>query len=264
MSILSYSFQYILPYFQRKQCKSPTLVCLALCLQTSLRAANSLTAKKTSSKDQCTIAQMAPETLGSALYNELRGCSHSGSLGSRNYIANSELFRIVTEDSIVAELKEHSGRWSLDRYRLKIMKELAGDILKSCPKLFATLVHLELPWGIKNLLDAGLTDEDLPLSKQLNCLKSCRNPAKSFKWPVKWKAQKLDHFVEKQWLLMAPTFCTNGAHTDLSLECPLPFKSADEVQNGVNNVLYRVSVDPSHHKGFEVSIVPMLLSSTTI
>ncbi|KAK7700302.1 hypothetical protein SLS64_011115 [Diaporthe eres] len=43
---------------------------------------------------------------------------------------------------------------------------LANKVLESGQKLFVILVNLSLSWGIKNLLDAGLTDEDLPLSKR--------------------------------------------------------------------------------------------------
>lgn len=129
---------------------------------------------------------------------------------------------------------------------------LASRVVDSGKKLFAILVILRLPSGVKNLLDAGFTDRDLPFFKHENHLSSSMNSAKRFEWPAEWEVD-LDDFVEKQWLVLAPVFRTEGEHRDLALECPLPFATVVEAQNSKNTVVYKALVDPSHQVGLEVS-----------
>lgn len=200
------------------------------------------------------IDQMATED---SLYRQLYNSRLSDDLSRRKYIPNSELREIVARDNIITELHEHQNRWSLKRFRQN-STNLANRILESGQKLFVILVNLRLSWGVKNLLDAGLTDEDLPLSKRGNQLYSSVDPARSFKWPSDWGLEKLDDFVEKQWLVLAPVFCAGGAHRTLAPECPLPFVTAVEAQNGPNSVVYKVTVDASHHDGFEVSTIHLI------
>ncbi|KAG6362268.1 hypothetical protein INS49_010498 [Diaporthe citri] len=140
-----------------------------------------------------------------SLYRQLFNSRLSDDLSRRKYIPNSELRKIVATDNIITELHEHQKRWSLKRIRQN-STNLATRILESGQKLFVILVNLTLSWGVKNLLDAGLTDEDLPLSKRGNHLYSSVDPARSFKWPSEWGLEKLDDFVEKQWLVLAPVF----------------------------------------------------------
>lgn len=193
-----------------------------------------------------------------SLYRQLFDSRLSDDLHRRKYIPNNELRKILARDNIISELNEHHKRWSLKRIRQN-PTNLANRILGSGQRLFVILVNLSLSWGVKNLLDAGLTDADLPLSKRGNQLSSSVDPARSFKWPPEWGLEKLDDFVEKQWLVLAPVFATRGAHRTLAPECPLPFVTVVEAQNGPRNVVYKVLVDPSHHEGFEVSTMHLML-----
>lgn len=202
-----------------------------------------------------TIEQMATKV---SLYRQLHDSRLSDDLSRRKYIPNSELRKIVARDNIITELNKHQKRWSLKRMRQN-STSLANRILESGQKLFVILVNLRLSRGVKDLLDAGFTDEDLPLSKRGDHLSSAIDRAKSFKWPTEWELENLDDFVEKQWLVLAPVFATEGVHRTLAPECPLPFVSVVEAQNGPHNVVYKVSVDPSHHEGFEVSTIHLIL-----
>lgn len=193
-----------------------------------------------------------------SLYRQLFDSRLSDDLHHRKYIPNNELRKILARDNIISELNEHHKRWSLKRIRQN-STNLANRILESGQRLFVILVNLSLSWGVKNLLDAGLTDKDLPLSKRGNHLSSPVDPARSFKWPSEWGLEKLDDFVEKQWLVLAPVFATRGAHRALAPECPLPFVTVVEAQHGPRNVVYKVLVNSSHQEGFKVSTMDLIL-----
>lgn len=233
-------------------CYITSMVCGKL---TSLTSSTQPFSKVTNTKHRTSpVDQMATKV---SLYKQLQDSRRSDDLTRRKYIPNNELHKIVTRDNIILDLNEHQKRWSLKRMQQN-SKHLANRILESGQKLFVILVNLNLSWGVKNLLEAGLTDEDLPLSKHGNRLFSSMNSARSFDWPVEWEEQKLEYFVEKQWLVLAPIFRTEGAHRQLASECPLPFVIVEEADNGPNNVVYKALVDPSHHEGFEVSMIRLI------
>lgn len=194
------------------------------------------------------------------LYKTLYDSRRSDDLSRRKYISNSELQKILLRDNVITELRGNRKRMSFGwgRHKESAMN-LADRILKHGSRLFAIFVDIGLSWEIQNLLDAGLTDKDLPLLKSDSRLTSSVDPAKVFEWPSKWELRKLGLFAEAQWLLLAPVFGTKGEHMDLAQECPLPFVKVDEVQNTPtqSNVVYKVLIDPGHHEGFEVSALDL-------
>lgn len=229
---------------------------MVCCVLTNLTSDRRLSSERGNVKSRTSkIDEMATKV---SLYRQLHDSRLSDDLSRRKYIPNSELRKIVARDNIITELHKHQKRWSLKRMRQN-PTSLTNRILESGQKLFVILVNLRLSWGVKNLLDAGLTDKDLPLSKRGSHLSSSVDPAKSFEWPAEWELEDLDDFVEKQWLVLAPVFATGGAHRALAPECPLPFVTVVEAQNGPRNVVYKVLVDPSHHEGFEVSTIHLVL-----
>ncbi|KAG8161859.1 hypothetical protein KVR01_008846 [Diaporthe batatas] len=205
-------------------------------------------------KHKTSIRSMTLMAATSDLYGALHNSRLWDGLSGRRYIPNSALREILPRDNVIAELNKHRKRRLLPLPRQsESSKKLADSILGRGRKLFAILIMLNLSWEIKDLLDAGLTDEDLPLLKSGNCLTSSAKKTKTFEWPVNWGPEKADYFVDTaQWLLLAPVFCTRGAHKDLAQECPLPFVKVKEISGGQISVVYKVSIDPSHQKGFEI------------
>ncbi|KAF5497307.1 Serine/threonine-protein kinase nekl-2 [Colletotrichum siamense] len=174
-------------------------------------------------------------------------------LGNRRYIATSELEQLVTKETVEKELRltQKRGMLSLFRAKRQARVKLAERVMEKGRKLFATCVYLSQPWGVKLLLDAHFTDHDLPLTKNGNSLTCEKSGSKRLDWPADWELPKLDVFVDKQWLFLAPVFSTTGNHQTIDPMCPLPFSSVDEVKGTNNNVVFKAMVHPSHQKGFE-------------
>ncbi|OHE92906.1 protein kinase domain-containing protein [Colletotrichum orchidophilum] len=121
--------------------------------------------------------------------------------------------------------------------------------------LFVILVHLGVPWDIKKLMDARVTDDHLPLFKNKRGkygeqLQSACNASVVFDPPDEWEEQVVDGFIEKQWLVQAPVFETAGAHRILDALCPLPITKMDTDIHSQRSVVYKTTVHRHHQQGF--------------
>lgn len=188
-----------------------------------------------------------------ALFDQLDNVYSQDELGNRKYIPRNELERLITRDTVEQELRRTQKRGVRNLFRAKrsLRENLAERVMESGQKLFATCVYLSQPWDVKLLLDANFTDDDLPVTKNAKSLKSSE---KQFDWPAAWELPKLDVFIDKQWLFLAPIFSTTGTHQSLDTMCPLPFLKVEEEQHGMNNVVFQAMIHESHQKGFAVGL----------
>ncbi|KAF4916659.1 Serine/threonine-protein kinase nekl-2 [Colletotrichum fructicola] len=186
-----------------------------------------------------------------ALFDQLDNVYSQDELGNRKYIPRNELERLITRDTVEQELRRTQKRGVRNLFRAKrsLRENLAERVMESGQKLFATCVYLSQPWDVKLLLDANFTDDDLPVTKNAKSLKSSE---KQFDWPAAWELPKLDVFIDKQWLFLAPIFSATGTHQSLDTMCPLPFLKVEEEQHGMNNVVFQAMIHESHQKGFAV------------
>src|SRR3954468_6856339 len=134
------------------------------------------------------------------LYDELsNSCLEDALHEGRQYVSVDTVRRFITKDSIRTELKRNSGSFSI------LGGRLAEQVIKrDARRMFAILVYIDKPWDIKKLLTDGFTDEDLPLAKHGLKLRSTYNISKTFRPPKDWVAQTVDHFLLKQWIMLAP------------------------------------------------------------
>jgi hypothetical protein len=190
---------------------------------------------------------MAPPK--SELYRKLSSsCGEDWLHERRQYIPVDAMNNLITKDSIKAELGRKSGNW------INLSGCLADKVVKkNAKRVFAILVYLKEPCDVKKLLNDGFTDEDLPLSRDGDGLRSVKDPKKIFIPPDEWEDQTVDDFLIKQWMVLAPVFDISGKHMDLNRDCLLPFSELDGVKHSERNVVYMAKVHPSHQEGFEVS-----------
>lgn len=184
----------------------------------------------------------------SQLYTQLSTSTGKDELhAGRKYIPVDVVIKIITKDNIKAELGRKPGN------RITLWGCLADKVVKkNAKRLFAILVYINQAWDVKELLNRGFTDEDLPLAQHEEELRSTHDSTKIFNTAAFWEDRTVDDFLAKQWMVLAPVFSISGKHMILDPECPLPFSKLDEAAPG-RSVVYQAKVDPSHQEGFEVS-----------
>ncbi|GKT97004.1 protein kinase domain-containing protein [Colletotrichum tofieldiae] len=102
---------------------------------------------------------------------------------------------------------------------------------------------------MEKLLDAGLTDSDLPLVKDGHIFKSESDSSRKFTLPKEWSSQIVDQFLDKQWRVLAPVFSASGGHRTFDPRHPLPFeKINDNHKIGARSVVYHAQIRRSHWK----------------
>lgn len=197
----------------------------------------------------------------SELRARLRDSSCRDGLNDREYVPVDAIDKIVTKESIKTEL----GRKSTSKSPLTLQGCLADRVeRKNAKRLFVILVHLSgaSSWDIKELLDAGFTDKDLPLTEDEDELRSSRDLKKKFSPPEDWEDTTVHDFILKQWMVLAPFFSSTGEHKMLHQDCPLPFSEVVEVASFASRVVYKAQIHPSYQEGFLVSAHSYLFYSS--
>ncbi|GKT51646.1 serine/threonine-protein kinase PknD [Colletotrichum spaethianum] len=132
---------------------------------------------------------------------------------------------------------------------------LSQNVVQHARKVFAVLVFIDRAAAICELYNEGLTDDQLPLSRNngddRNVLFSDRGK-KRFTSFRSWTSASVDLFLDKQWLFQSPVFGATGEHLNLDPTCALPMlPDAEEVAAGLYNVVYRGTLHPAHQKGLK-------------
>jgi serine/threonine protein kinase len=198
-------------------------------------------------------------SLGSRLR---RSRLHSASDG-RDFIPLDHLDELLTEEEVRSELTKAG---LTDQ---KCSPELLKYILNHAKKVFATLVVVEAPQRIEELVYEGLTDADLPLgvdwgddnddydseepvnvrSYYLNS--DTLNERTNWTAFQNWPEREADSFCELQWLFLAPVFTGKNYEYYLHKKCPLPFldsKREIQIRFSHHSKVYNVSVHGAHLK----------------
>jgi hypothetical protein len=173
------------------------------------------------------------------------------------WIPNNELERMITLEATKAELQR-----TLVYENPRDCENMASSIVYQEKKLFAILVWLDRLACIQTLLDEGLTDEDLPLSRidttdnvhgslsfNYSQVRTCSGlPVKALRF---WESHAIEEFLRIQWMFLAPVFNFGEEikHYDLDDNCVLPFIEDEEKTNaksGGYSDVWGVRIHPAH------------------
>jgi hypothetical protein len=132
--------------------------------------------------------------------------------------------------------------------------DLPDRITKDAKRIFAALVLMDRVDAIESLLDEGLTDEHLPLSRdpKYDAVLS-RDGETTFQFGGLGRPTITEFIKRKQWLFLAPILETNGDLIEVDQECALPFTESEVIGNGQAGVVHRAKIYQAHQRGFEVS-----------
>jgi hypothetical protein len=179
------------------------------------------------------------------------------------FIPNNELERMITQENIKTELQR-----ILVYENPRDCEKTASSIVHQARKIFATLVLLGRPAFIQPLLDEGLTDEHLPLSRiettdnvhgslRFNySLRTCSGrPVKALRI---WESHAIEEFLRVQWMFLAPVFDFGEEikHYDLPDNCVLPFIEDEERTNaksGGYSEVWGVRIHPAHQNLYRIT-----------
>lgn len=189
---------------------------------------------------------MASPNLFKQLDKSLQYCSIDG----RRFLPRDKLDEIITKDSIKNGLpRNFIGRLFSDGRTTKL--------INGSRKLVAILVYIGEQSAIKRLLRDGLTDDDLPFrpvkdTENSSIVESSRGKViRSFLY---WKSDaKVDAFLEKQWLFLAPVLDISGTSPQLDHQYSLPFMNAEVVSSHSDSTVYKAELHSSHVAGIRVS-----------
>ncbi|KAF2234697.1 hypothetical protein EV356DRAFT_566867 [Viridothelium virens] len=175
-------------------------------------------------------------------------------------------------------IEEHKHRrnciYSRSRSDSQLFSKLAEE--KTYCKIFAILVFIGRPDKIWSFHDEGICDVDLPFEEvltnknrgarlDLRSKKSLNLPLRSFK---SWESGAIKHFLEHQWIVLAPVFENAreevNPHLELHPHQILPFTWKPLERGGFGQV-YETKLHPDHHnfekalfvrpqKGYEVLV----------
>ncbi|KAF4778688.1 serine/threonine protein kinase [Colletotrichum scovillei] len=183
-----------------------------------------------------------------ALFSNLRDSLQYSSVVSQEFLPVSKLNDLVTKEAVQNELP----RGLISRL---FSDSLPSKISMTARRIFAILVMIGEPHAIRKLVDDGLTDDDLPLARPAHDRHSGTLESKR-KLEVRalkdWKNEaKVDMFLEKQWLFLAPTLDVTGTSTVFQVDpkCPLPFLRATELRGEHSNVVFKSELHAAHQTG---------------
>ncbi|KAM3075309.1 hypothetical protein ACMFMG_007249 [Clarireedia jacksonii] len=131
----------------------------------------------------------------------------------------------------------------------------ATHVVANAKKLYATLLLVMKDADIRQILEEGISDVDLPLTydipseNRMASFYTCNGkPVKSFE---DWGEEVKENFNRQQWSLMAPVF-EGEKHRELNSMDLLPFLPLEDSENiqkrGAYGKVYPVRIHPSHHK----------------
>jgi hypothetical protein len=160
---------------------------------------------------------------------------------------------VITVDSIRAD-----AGWNSNPELLSNLEDTAEEVLLNAKKVYASLVFIQRQSAFEALLSEGLTDEDLPLSRQSGTSTNvlcCQKGIKTFEAFRSLRSFEVDIYLEKQWHVLAPVFDTTGSHFNLSRKCALPLTPMrEEIVKTSNSQVYKCALYPAHYpQGAKVS-----------
>ncbi len=171
-------------------------------------------------------------------------------IDGKQFVPLDYLEKIINKENIKIELGITDGACT----KARKSSDLPDRITKEAKRIFGALILMGKVDAIEGLLEEGLTDDHLPLSRdpKYDAVLS-RDGETSFQFGC-WGRQTVTEFVKrKQWLFLAPILDTNGELIEVDHECALPFTDSEVIGNGAAGVVHRAEIYKGHQRGFEVS-----------
>jgi hypothetical protein len=149
------------------------------------------------------------------------------------FIPLNKLRRLFTKDKILALLKQND-------VEIYLWTEATNAVMNNGLRLFATLASIRSIKLITRFLatdsfSGSQFDSKLPLSES-DLSKILRD------------SNVCIQFFERQWRFLAPVFQEDQAYRELEDWTILPFLGRKRIASGGFAVVYKVTVDASHHK----------------
>ncbi|RSL99018.1 hypothetical protein CEP52_009962 [Fusarium oligoseptatum] len=163
--------------------------------------------------------------------------------GLTKFLPADKLDRITLED-IRAELP-----WTRKLFSPRLSQKIASE----AKRVFCILVLMEQSAAMEQLINEGITDEDLPLCRnaddkqdsEYNVLASVGGN-KRFLSSISWgQGHHVDQFLQKQWMVQSPIFNKAGSHFVLDKDCSLPLTECrTEQARGGMGVVHKAKNTP--------------------
>jgi len=177
---------------------------------------------------------------------------------NKYFIAVEDLRRLITVDSISAELARCNADFANHERRQKIMEEIS----QIAWKLFAILVYVGQGHRIMDFLDENIDDTDLPFvrsdetSTSVNFkLCSKKKSSQPIKCMLLWNMHLVNDFGRDQWCMLAPIFeyTDEIEHYELNDNCVLPWiedfeRSGRAINEGGYSTVWKVAIHPAHQR----------------
>jgi hypothetical protein len=148
-------------------------------------------------------------------------------------------------------------------------KRYAEQACQNSRQLYATLAYVKKGADICQLLDEGVTDEDLPLvriSNEKSKFALYRKNGEPIRTMQEWKGKYLENFDRVQWWMTAPVFKFGKRHKfDVNTILPfIPFPMNNETKEkkqGAYSKVYPVKIHHAHER-FNMNIPAMVSAGT--
>ncbi|KAE9574089.1 hypothetical protein CGMCC3_g9891 [Colletotrichum fructicola] len=196
-----------------------------------------------------------------SLLLKLKGSFQDCSIIGQNFVP-CDILNVVTKEAVKSGLRRS--------LRSRVFSDgLPGQIAKSSRRLFAILVIIGEPQAIKKLVGDGLNDSDLPFVMPKHASNGSVLKSSSGKTVTSFQdwgnAAKVDLFLEKQWLFLAPVLDVSGKPEVVYVDptCPLPFLRATEIRGEHSSIVYKSELHAAHQKGAGVQNKDMLIAVKT-
>jgi hypothetical protein len=171
-------------------------------------------------------------------------------IDGKQFVPLDYLERIINKENIKIELGITDGACT----KARKSSDLPDRITKEAKRIFGALVLMGKGGAIEGLLEEGLTDDHLPLSRdpKYDAVLS-RDGETSFQFGCLGRQTITEFIKRKQWVFLAPILDTNGELIEVDHECALPFTDSEVIGNGAAGVVHRAKIYKGHQRGFEVS-----------
>jgi hypothetical protein len=174
---------------------------------------------------------------------------------NKYFIAVEDLRRLITVDSISAELARCNAEFGNHERGQKIMEKIS----QVAWKLFAILVYVGQSHRIIDFLDENIDDTDLPFVRSEETstsvkfkLCSKKSPRQPIKCMLLWNQRLVNDFGRDQWCMLAPIFeyTDEIEHYELDDNCVLPWieRSGRAINEGGYSTVWKVVIHPAHQR----------------
>lgn len=168
--------------------------------------------------------------------------------GDHEFLPLEVLQREVTEDNVRISLRQWS-RLPIKLLPLGGARHLPRKIMEQAKKVFAILEYIGEPEAMRGLLADGLTDEQLPLHLDEQGTTPISPTGKTFSRFTTMNEQRINDFIDKQWMVLAPSIDSSGQHVVLDRRCPLPFEESTTIGHGLTADVHKCKLHSAHYMG---------------